>query len=314
MDLGVTLPTSGPHASTAAIVRMAVEAERLGYAAVWTYERLLYPVGDVALPGGPPRPLPAHYRVTYEPLETLAYVAARTTTIRLGTSVLAALFHVPVVLARRLATLDQLSGGRVIAGLGQGWIEPEFVAAGVPLRRRGAGFEEFIRALRAAWGPDPVAFAGRFYRIPPSRIEPKPAQAGGIPIVVGASAPAAVDRAGRLADGLNPVVMSERALTGQVTRFRRAAREAGRDPAALTVMARANTPITGAPMGEGRPFLGGAPEQVAADLATLDHLGVDHVLFTNVRQPPVDEQLRLLDRLMRAADRPVSRLSTVGDR
>jgi probable F420-dependent oxidoreductase len=300
VDLGITLPTSGPHASPAAIVRMACEAERLGYAAVWTHERLLYALGDIAQPGGPPRPLPDHYRTTYEPIETLAYVAARTTTIRLGISVLAALFHVPVVLARRLATLDQFSGGRVTAGLGQGWIKQEFVAANVPVKRRGRGFEEFIAAMRAAWSPDPVAFEGRFYRIPPSQIAPKPVQTGGIPIIVGAFAPAAVDRAARVADGLNPIAFSLHSLEETVRRFRRAARAAGRDVVSLKVVVRANTPITARAITDRRPFLGGSPEQIASDLRALEQLSIDHVMFTNLVQPPIDEQVQLLDRLIKA--------------
>jgi probable F420-dependent oxidoreductase len=302
VELGVTLPTSGPYASPAGIVRMAREAERLGYAGVWTYERLLYALGDIPQPGGPPRPLPDYYRTTYEPIETLAYVAATTTTVKLGISVLGALFHVPVVLARRLATLDQFSGGRVIAGLGQGWIRQEFTAANVPPARRGRGLEEFIAAMRTAWSPDPVSYEGRFYRIPPSEINPKPVQPGGIPILLGVFAPSAIERAARVADGFNPIAFSFEALQSMVGRFRAAARAAGRDHAALKVMVRANTPITDAAMRDGRPFLGGAPEQIATDLRRIRELGVDHVLFTNMAQPPLDDQVRLLDRLKNAAD------------
>jgi probable F420-dependent oxidoreductase len=298
MDLGITLPTSGPHATPAGIVRMARAAEDLGYAAVWTYERLLYPLGDVPQSGGPPRPLPEHMRTTYEPLETLAHVAAMTSRIRLGTSVLVAPFHTPAALARRLATLDQLSGGRVIAGLGQGWIVQEFEAANVTTRRRGAGTEEFVAALRAAWGPDPVSFQGRFYRIPPSVIAPKPVQRPGVPVLLGGFAPPAIERAARIADGLNPMAISLPALTGIVTRFRAAAAATGRDVRTLPVMARANVPITDRPLPEDRrPFLGGSPEQVAGDLDALRDLSIDQVLFTNVIQPPLDEQIRLMERL-----------------
>jgi probable F420-dependent oxidoreductase len=294
MDLGVTLPTSGPHASPTAIVRLAQAAEQLGYAAVWTYERLLYPLADVPQPGGPPRPLPEHYTLTYDPLETLAWVAAQTSTVRLGTSVLGAPFHVPVVLARRLATLDQLSGGRVVAGLGQGWVPQDFAAARVPMKGRGAALEEVIGALRAAWGPNPVAFDGRFARIPPSRIDPKPVQAGGIPIVVGAFSPQAIERAARIADGFNPIAFSFEALRGMVSRFRAAAEAAGRDPASLSVMVRANVPIDDAGLVGDRPFLGGSPAQIADDLERLGELEIDHVFFTNLLQPPIEEQVRLL--------------------
>ena len=149
MELGVALPTSAPFASTAHIIRIAKAAEKFGYAALWTYERLLRPVGDLPQTGGPPRPLPKAYRMTFEPLETLSYVAALTERIKLGTSVIDALFHPPVMLARRFATLDQFSNGRVIAGLGQGWMPQEFETANVPMKRRGAGLDEVIDAMRA---------------------------------------------------------------------------------------------------------------------------------------------------------------------
>jgi alkanesulfonate monooxygenase SsuD/methylene tetrahydromethanopterin reductase-like flavin-dependent oxidoreductase (luciferase family) len=121
MELGIALPTSGPLTSREAIVRVAQEAERLGYAAVWTYERLLYPLDEIVLPGTTKaEPLDEYYCKTFEPIETLAYVAAKTERVKLGTSIVDAPFHSPLVLARRFATLDQFSDGRVIAGLGQG--------------------------------------------------------------------------------------------------------------------------------------------------------------------------------------------------
>src|SRR5262245_21128151 len=141
MELGLALPTSGDTASPDAILRVAGEAERIGLATVWTYERLLSPTRPVTF-GGRPFPLPEKYSSVYDPREALGYVAARTSRIRLGTSVLDALFHPPVVLARRLATLDRLSHGRLVAGLGQGWMEAEFAVAGVSPRQRGARFEE----------------------------------------------------------------------------------------------------------------------------------------------------------------------------
>src|SRR5438034_10507348 len=134
----------------------------------------------------------------------LTFVAARTRKVRLGTSVMSALFQNPVTLARRFATLDRLSGGRAIAGLGQGDFRDEFQAANVPVKRRGRGFEEFVRAMRAVWGPDPVSFTGDFYNIPESRIGPKPVQPGGIPMLLGAFAPASLELAARIADGIMP--------------------------------------------------------------------------------------------------------------
>src|SRR5919199_6828303 len=199
MEISTALPHHGRYASSEDIGYAAEEAERLGYTTVWVLDRLLRPVGGS---------MPGSYANVYDPLETLAYVAAKTERLRLGTSIIDALFQVPASLARRFATLDQLSGGRVIAGLGQGYASEEFAAANIPLSRRGAGFEEFIRAMQATWGPDPVSFSGRFYNIPESEINPKPVQDGGPSIVIAAMKETTVERAGRLGFGLNPLAPS----------------------------------------------------------------------------------------------------------
>ncbi len=144
-----------------------MEAEKMGLASLWVSDRMLLPT---------------------KPRD----------------SVLSALFQNPVTLARRFATLDRLSGGRAIAGIGQGDFRDEFQAANIPLKRRGKGFEEFVLALHAVWGPDPVSFSGKFYTIPESRIGPKPAQSGGIPLLLGAFEPKALERAARIADGIMP--------------------------------------------------------------------------------------------------------------
>ncbi|MBI2912180.1 MAG: TIGR03619 family F420-dependent LLM class oxidoreductase, partial [Chloroflexi bacterium] len=207
MNLGINLPQFGAHASAAAIRQVATGAEGMGCEAVWVQERLLRPTNPRQPYGGVMMPWPEAYRVVFDPIETLTYAAAVTQRIRVGTSVLDALFHPPVVLARRLATLDQLSGGRLTVALGQGWSEDEFASVNVPLKRRGAGFEEFVQALRAVWGPDPARFEGRFYRIPESEIGPKPLQQPHPPLLAGGFTPAAVQRAARLGMGYNPVLI-----------------------------------------------------------------------------------------------------------
>ena len=157
MKLSLGLPHYGKESSPEVIARFAREAEQLDYDAVWALERLLRPVKprNAPFPGWTP---PAYYANVYDPIETLTFVATKTQRIKLGTSVIDALFHVPVMLARRLATLDHFSAGRVVAGLGQGWSADEFETANVPMKRRGAGFEDFIGALRAAWSADPVRY------------------------------------------------------------------------------------------------------------------------------------------------------------
>jgi alkanesulfonate monooxygenase SsuD/methylene tetrahydromethanopterin reductase-like flavin-dependent oxidoreductase (luciferase family) len=208
IKLGVHLPVAGGAASPESIARTALEAERIGLDSVWTWERLMRPTVPIAMGGrgGPVMEAPETFGSVYDPIETLSYVAGKTSQISLGTSVLDALFQSPIILARRLATLDRLSGGRLIAGIGQGWMEQEFRAAGVSLRRRGAGFEEHLAAMRAVWGPNPVSFDGRFYHIPEAEIGPKAVRPTGPTLMVGAASPAAVERVGRLGLGLTLVI------------------------------------------------------------------------------------------------------------
>jgi probable F420-dependent oxidoreductase len=301
MKFGVALPQTGATASPQTIVEAAVDAERGGYATVWVLERLLRPLSPRTADGKPGRAMPDAYAVAYDPIETLTYVAAKTTRIGLGTSILVAPFHGPVMLAKRLATLDQFSGGRLVAGLGQGWSEEEFATANVPLRRRGAGFEEFVEAMRAAWGPDPVSFAGRFYRIPPSQINPKPVRPGGPAIIFAARDPAAVERAARMGAGLNPIPENWESFAETLTRFRRAAHAAKHDLAGLPIVVRTNTTVAEHPAAEPRPPLTGSHEQIADDLRRLRDLGVDEVFFDMNRFSIAPrEQFRLLDRLRTA--------------
>jgi probable F420-dependent oxidoreductase len=231
----------------------------------------------------------------YDPVETLTYVAALTSRITLGTSVLDALFQSPVILARRLATLDRFSGGRLIAGIGQGWVKQEFQAAGVSMKRRGAGFEEHRLAMRAVWGPDPVHFEGRFYRVPEADIGPKPVRPGGPRLVVGAASPSALDRAGRLGVGLTMVIFDWDTIRRSIDTFRAAAGTAGIDPDTLPVMLQVNGNVTAEPRDERGPLIG-SPEQVAADIDKAANLGVEHIYWNTdgdpLRQLPLLAQLR----------------------
>jgi len=297
IKLGLHLPVAGPTASPLSIATTAIEAERAGLDSVWTWERLMRPTVPIAMggPGGPVMDAPKTFACVYDPIETLSYVAARTSRISLGTSVLNTLFHSPVVLARRLATLDRLSDGRLIAGIGQGWMEQEFLAAGVPMGRRGAGFEEHITAMRAVWGPDPVSFEGRFYRIPEAEIGPKPVRPAGPALAVGAGSPAAVERVARLGLGLSLVIFDWDTVTATVEAFRTAATGAGHDPKTLPVRLQVNGSLTPAALDERGPLLG-SPEQVAADLQRAAELGVEHV-YWNADEPI--EQIPLLAELRR---------------
>ncbi len=290
----------GAETSSALITQFAQEAERLDYASLWVGERLLRPRQFVAY-GHPSNPMPQHFKTVYDPLETLSYIAAKTERIKLGTSVINALFHTPVVLARRFATLDQFSQGRVIAGIGQGWVKDEFDTANISWQRRGRGFEDYIGALRAALGPDPVEYEGRSYHIVKSDIGPKPLQPNGIPLLLGTSSPALLERAARLADGVNPVARSWSSLEEIAREFPKMVREAGRDPQAMQIIVRSNSQISAAPLSEPRNPLSGSLEQIREDMQRVADLGIQHVFFDLVPMP-VRDQLGMLEKLRRVAD------------
>ncbi|MGH3644965.1 MAG: TIGR03619 family F420-dependent LLM class oxidoreductase [Mycobacterium sp.] len=298
MKLGLGLPHYGAESTPERIAEFATYAEDLGYDSLWALERLLRPTRPKNAPWEGWR-IPEYYADVFAPLETLTFVAGHTSRVRLGTSVIDALFHVPAMLARQLVTLDHFSGGRLDVGIGQGWSIDEFHTANIPWRRRGAGFEEFLEALRAVWQPDPVKFDGRFYRIPESQIGPKPLQVGGPPLLVGVmqDAVAPVERAGRLGLGLHPMPQEWRQFEQQVIAYRCALPEAagpGR------IVARVNNAVTEVPIPElGRPPFAGSPDQVGRDLLRAVDLGIDEVMWDLTQaQVPYDVQMRLLEPLV----------------
>ncbi len=296
MKIGMQLPHGGETASAENIADVATTAERLGLDSVWVSDRLLRTRRLIPFRGRPPAPMPKTYAVKFDPLETLTYAAGLTRRVQLGTSCIMALFHTPVALARSLATLDHFSGGRVIAAFGAGWMEEEFAAAGVPMAQRGARMTDFVAAVRAAWGPDPVRYEGRFYTIPESDIGPKPAQAGGIPILLAYRSDTALKRAGRIADGLNPFATWDLAhLRRDVELFRRTARDAGRDPDRLQIVLRANTQRTERPLPEeGRQLFAGTVSQWVDDLTRVQELGIGHVLLGSDNPEPLETRFRVL--------------------
>jgi len=300
--VGIALPQYGTIASPETILRVAVEAEKMGLASLWVSDRLLLPTRPKETFDGDP--WPEIFATVYDPIEMLTFVAARTRKVKLGTSVMSALFHNPVTLARRFATLDRLSDGRAIAGIGQGDFRDEFEAANVPIKRRGRGFEEFARAMRAVWGPDPVSFTGDFYNIPESRIGPKPLQPGGIPLLLGAFAPASLERAARIADGIMPAAgrsTTIEKLRQTINNFRDTVRKAGRDPEEMRWILRVHNPLDERNTTEPRVLLGGTPQQAAKDLPRLKELGIDHIFYdmNHPAQVPIDTQLMLLRKLVR---------------
>jgi probable F420-dependent oxidoreductase len=281
-QVGIGLPILGPHASPAALTTVALAADRLGFSSVSTYDRVLLP----AAPGwSNDFGLPEH--AAYDAIEALTWVAARTERVRLLTGILNSLYQPPVVLARRFATLDQLSGGRVDVGIGSGWLAEEFAAVGVPLSRRGRGFEEHLAAMRACWGPDPVQASGDRYPIAPARIGPKPVH-GSLPVLIGGVAPVAIERAARVGDGVILGVRDWDSTRAELEVYR-CAGGTGR------VVLRAG-PLN--PHPRLPEPTGWTPEHVLDDLAVAASLGVHEVIWDlNVVEMPIEDQFAAMEAL-----------------
>jgi probable F420-dependent oxidoreductase len=265
MKIGFAAPVSGSWATPDNVRRVAQRADQLGYHSLWTFQRLLSPVDGS---WGEP------YRAVLDPVATLGYLAALTNRARLGVAVLNTPFTSPVLLAKQLSTVDVLSAGRLDIGLGNGWAELEFTATGVDPGRRGRRAEEFLDALTALFGPDPVSYQGEFHQIPASSAAPKPVQRPYPPILLGGSAPTALRRAGRRAAGWISSSRTDLAgITAAVATVRAAAQQAGRDADQLRMICRGAVKLRPDP-GPDRDWLTGTPEQIHTDIETLGGAGV----------------------------------------
>jgi probable F420-dependent oxidoreductase len=227
-------------------------------------------------------------------------VAAATRRIRLGTSVLIMPYYAPVMLAKQLATLDVLSGGRLDVGLGLGWSEDEYEAVGVPFKARGRRADEFLRLLDLIWTQDVVEFQGEFYRLPRCKVEPKPIQKPRPPITIGGYGPVVVKRAVTLGDGFNGGNLPMAAVTPLVAQVREAAAAAGRDPATLHIVCRGTYRVHEAPQGKDRRPLWGTIEEIREDIARYAEAGLTQ-LFLEANFAPgsanLDQALDVMERL-----------------
>jgi probable F420-dependent oxidoreductase len=179
----------GPCAAPEAAARVARALESAGFESAWTGEHVVLPDPQV-----PPSPAPPHTPML-DPAVALTWIAAHTEHLRLGTGIIILPQRNPAVLAKEIASLDVLSGGRAILGIGAGYLEPEFAALGVPFGRRGARTDEYIDAMRALWAQEKPAYSGEFVSFAGIDAQPRPVQTGGPPVVVGGASPGAYRRA-----------------------------------------------------------------------------------------------------------------------
>ena len=242
MKVGLIPAMGGAVASDPGYIRDYMRtAEASGFDSVWVGEHPALPVhSDTSYPGAreglqapSSAPLP-------DPLEWLAFAAAHSDTMLLGTAILILPLHHPVVLAKRAATLDRVSAGRFRLGVGVGWNRQEFLACGAEWERRGERADESIDALRVLWRDDHAQFDGATVGFEPVYSSPKPV-GGSVPILIGASGPLGARRAGRVGDGYLPFERDQARLAALLDEMRRSAEAAGRDPEAIEITAMGTT-------------------------------------------------------------------------
>ncbi len=234
MKFGLRYCNTGRYVDPTRAIELVQAGEEAGFDSAWTVEHTVIPEGyesnypyspDGKMAGGVNDfPLP-------DPLIWMAWVASRTTTLKLATGILIVPQHNPVVAAKQIASLDFLTGGRVLLGIGVGWLEEEFNAIGVPFADRGARTDEYIAAMRELWSAEKPTFHGDFVHFDQAHCQPQPVN-GSVPIIVGGHTRLAAQRAGRLGDGFFPARGASAEL---IDLARRTAEEHGRDPEALEI-------------------------------------------------------------------------------
>ncbi|MEM9035170.1 MAG: LLM class F420-dependent oxidoreductase [Actinomycetota bacterium] len=262
----------GRLADPEAMRTVAVHAEAAGFESVWTGEHIVLPDPQV-----PPSPAPPETPML-DTVAALTWVAAATTSVRLGTGIIILPQRQPAVLAKSLAGLDVLSGGRLIFGYGVGYIEQEMTACDTPMGRRGARADEYVAAMRTLWSADAVSFEGEFTRFESVSANPKPVQ-DRVPVVVGGHSDAAARRSVALADGWYGFMRDLETTAADLERLRRAADEVER-PAELGPLEISITP---------------AGRLDAATIAAYAELGVDRLIPQPGGHRAADEVLAWID-------------------
>jgi probable F420-dependent oxidoreductase len=291
VDIGFGAAVSGAWATPRNLAELAQRAERLGYRSLWTLQRLLAPPGANLAPV---------YRSVLDPMVALGYLAAATSSIRLGVAVVNHPFLSPLLLAKQAATVDVLSGGRLDLGIGSGWLAEEFTGSGASMAHRGERADEYVAALRALWTGS-SGYQGTFFTIPPGRQDPAPVQRPGPPVLIGGMSRAAMERAGRIGDGW--VTASSADLSGiaeSAKVVQEAARAAGRGPARIVCrgVLRPGSPSVSKQTGQ-RRLLSGSYEQIREDLGWLGSCGVTEMFYdlnfdSAVGDPGADEAKAVL--------------------
>jgi probable F420-dependent oxidoreductase len=277
MKFGLSLPHFRQVASPEAIRHVAQRAEHLGYDGIWVSDHIVIPSSAVGRFGS----------MFYEPLTVLAFAAAVTSKVRLGTTVLILPYRNPLVTAKMLATLDVLSGGRVMAGMAVGWTEDEFKALGVPFKERGALSDEYIAAFKVLWTQDRPEFHGHYVRFENIAFEPKPVQKPHIPIWIGGNSKRAIRRAVALGDCWHPTRPLVEDVKAGVAYLREVCAQRGREPNTLMIAVRQPLKFyDGAEASVRRRPLLGSTQKIVDDIGHYRDTGVQSMMLDTFYSAP----------------------------
>jgi probable F420-dependent oxidoreductase len=279
MEFGLALPQGAHNDLRRDVARVAREAEAAGFNSLWALERVLFPLNPAdGLYGIEGLPWSPYYEYCADPLTVLTVAGAVTERIRLGTCVLIAPLHNKLLLARTLATLDQVTGGRMTVGFGGGWSTDEYAAAGADFASRGQAFDEMIDALRALFGPNPVSYRDSRITVDNALVSPKPVAE--LPILIGGGwSKRALRRIAEKGDGWMPVDMPGQDLASTWKQILDLAESAGRDPRALRLLDMVNPIVTDKPAGADRQVFHGTPEQLMEDFTAIAEAGAHELII-----------------------------------
>ncbi|HSE83840.1 MAG TPA: LLM class F420-dependent oxidoreductase, partial [Thermodesulfobacteriota bacterium] len=271
MKFGIALPNFGKYAKKDLISRVAVVAEDMGFDSIWASDHIVVP--DTHEGFG---------HIFFDPLITLAHLAERTSKIYLGTSVIILPYRNPIVLAKMISTLDVLSNGRVIFGLGVGWLEQEFRAIGVPYEERGHITDEYMELLKALWTKDTASFEGMYPKLSNFSFLPKTIQKPYPPIWVGGNSQRAIERAVNTGDGWHAVGLTPEEIKDKAIKIEELLLHKGRTTQDFVISVRKNLQVVKDKkhrVSDGKDILRSTPDRIAAGIAEYKQSGVSHIVF-----------------------------------
>jgi len=282
LKLGLSIPQVGVKGTRENALKLAQLAEKANFESLWVQERLLWPINPQSkYPATPDGSLRIEYQHNLDSMNLLSYIAAYTNKILLGTGIIVTAYHSPVRFAKEVTTVDILSQGRMICGLGLGWSKDEYQTSNVPFQERGGRADEFIQAIKKVWVDDVVEFSGKFYNIPRSKIFPKPIQKPRPKILLGGFGQKTFERIAKFCDGyLGGVVGPIQYLEQMIKGLKQEVEKAGKNPNDFSISTLTFPHVSDTRSNSIDRFpMTGTIEEIGNDVQRLKEIGVDRAIL-----------------------------------